>query len=287
MTFAPSAFEHYFFNERDFYIKRDDLLSKTFSGNKARKFYYFLTHDFPHIAHIISYGSNQSNAMYSLSEIARLRGWKFTYFCNHIPSYLKENPMGNYAHALKNEMHIFESDLKREDALKSCDAQTLFIEEGGRQEEAQEGIALLAKELAEDIAREKIENPFIFLPSGTGTTALYLQKHLNIRVYTCPCVGDSEYLKQQWLMVEETHKKPIILESSKKFHYGKVYLELYDVWKHVQEQTGVVFDLVYDPIGWTVLLEHLDTLKGTPIYIHQGGILGNESMEERYKRKML
>lgn len=287
MTFSPSAFEYYFFSERNFYIKRDDLLSKTFSGNKARKFYYYLNHDFRHISHIVSYGSNQSNAMYSLSELARIKGWKFTYFCNHIPSYLKENPMGNYAHALKNKMRIFESDSKRDDALGCVDTHTLFIEEGGRQEEAQEGIALLANELREDIAREKLENPFIFLPSGTGTTALYLQKHLDIRVYTCPCVGDSEYLKQQWLMVEETLKKPIILESSKKFHYGKVYLELYDVWRHVQEQTGVVFDLVYDPIGWAILLEHLDTLKGTPIYIHQGGILGNESMEERYKRKML
>ena len=48
---------------------------------------------------------------------------------------------------------------------------------------------------------------------------------------------------------------------------------------------GVEFDLLYDPIGWKSLLEHEEKLDGTPIYIHQGGLLGNVSMEERYKRK--
>ena len=48
---------------------------------------------------------------------------------------------------------------------------------------------------------------------------------------------------------------------------------------------GVVFDLVYDPVGWNALLEHHALLDGTPIYLHQGGILGNASMIQRYARK--
>ena len=51
------------FDGHEFYIKRDDLISRDFSGNKARKFHYFLDHDLPQIDKIVSYGSNQSNAM--------------------------------------------------------------------------------------------------------------------------------------------------------------------------------------------------------------------------------
>ena len=113
-----------------------------------------------------------------------------------------------------------------------------------------------------------------------------MQKHLSFPVYTCPTVGDSAYLQKQWTMVEpETIHLPIILTAAKKFHYGKLYPELFELWQRLKHEMDVVFDLVYDPVGWSVLLEHLPHLHGTPIYVHQGGILGNSSMEERYKRK--
>lgn len=286
MLFSPSPFEKRTFENQLFYLKRDDLLDKDFSGNKARKFHSFLTHDFPIIKRVISSGSNQSNAMYSLSILARLKGWEFIYVCDHIPSFLKANPMGNYKASLANGVKIVESSLRTEEVLKWLDEESLVVEEGGRQKEAEEGVAVLAKELLRDIKTQNIQNPYVFLPSGTGTTALFLQKHLPFPVYTCPTVGDSAYLQKQWEMVEpHLERYPTILETNKKYHYGKLYVEFYVLWQRLKEEMGVEFDLVYDPVGWTALLEHLPHLEGTPIYIHQGGILGNSSMEERYKRK--
>ena len=48
MKYTNSPIEKINFNNKNFFIKRDDLLNKDFSGNKARKFYYFLikTHPF-------------------------------------------------------------------------------------------------------------------------------------------------------------------------------------------------------------------------------------------------
>jgi len=284
MSFSPSPFQKHCLNGTTFYIKRDDLLDPNFSGNKARKFYHFLVHDFPHIRRVISYGSNQSNAMYSLSVLAQMKGWEFLYYCDHIPKTLKENPSGNYKYALQNNIKIMESIHKYDDSLKQMDAVSLHVEEGGRQKEAEEGIRLLADELLLDIAHAGIEQPYIFLPSGTGTTALFLQKHLPYPVFTCSCVGDSMYLQKQFEMLGEGHF-PTILSSEKKYHYGKLYVELYVLWETLRQEMGIEFDLVYDPLGWKVLLEHLQYLRGTPIYIHQGGLLGNVSMEERYKRK--
>ena len=67
MNYINSPIEQITFNKQRYFIKRDDLLDVDFSGNKARKFYYFLKNDFPKIKKIVSSGSAQSNAMYSLS----------------------------------------------------------------------------------------------------------------------------------------------------------------------------------------------------------------------------
>lgn len=285
MNFTHSPFQKHFFNNKAIYIKRDDLLDPHFSGNKARKFYYFLTHDFPHIKRIISYGSNQSNAMYSLSILAQIKGWEFIYFCDHIPEFLKVNPIGNYKYALQNGMKVMESKQKHKDSLSVVDEYSLHVEEGGRQSEAQEGIKILADELIADIKKANIQNPYLFLPSGTGTTALFLQKYLPFKVFTCSCVGDEVYLQKQFELLSLNGPFPTILKGMQKYHYGKLYVKLYVLWQKIKEKMGIEFDLMYDPVGWSVFLEHIDLLEGTPIYIHQGGILGNISMIERYKRK--
>ncbi|WP_263832989.1 1-aminocyclopropane-1-carboxylate deaminase/D-cysteine desulfhydrase [Sulfurospirillum oryzae] len=286
MFFPPSPFEKRTFNQQTFCLKRDDLLDKDFSGNKARKFHYFLTHDFPHITRVVSSGSNQSNAMYSLSVLARLKGWEFVYVCDHIPSFLKENSIGNYKAALENGMKIVESSMREEEVQRWLDERSLHVEEGGRQCEAEEGVKRLAKELVDDVKTHGLSDPYLFLPSGTGTTALFLQKHLPFPIFTCNTVGDSAYLQKQWKMVEPNlNFYPTILETNKKYHYGKLYVEFYVLWQRLKLEMGVEFDLVYDPVGWTALLEHLPRLKGTPIYVHQGGLLGNVSMLARYARK--
>lgn len=286
MTFTPSPLEKHHFKDELFYIKRDDLLDIDFSGNKARKFEYFLVNDFPKIKQIVGFGSNQSNAMYSLSVLAKMKGWKFIYFCDHIPSFLRDNPVGNYKYALANGMELRLSNDKNTDANSLNDDKTIVVQEGGRQIEAKLGLKNLALELIVDIKKENIKNPYIFLPSGTGTTALFLQKYLPFKVFTCSTVGDDLYLKTQWDMIDKNMLEyPNILNSKKKYHYGKLYPEAYQLWKDLKDEMGVEFDLLYDPIGWIKFLENKERLKGTPIYIHQGGLKGNESMKARYERK--
>ena len=281
--FHSSSTELVSFEENNFFIKRDDLIDKEFSGNKARKLFYYLFNDFPNIKKLISYGSIQSNSMYSLSVLAKLKGWEFEYFIDHIPSYLKENPQGNYLHAINNGMKLNIS--KPQPLIK--DKSILFIEEGARDKKAQYGLEVLANEIKEWQNQNSIKELDIFLPSGTGTTALYLQKYMpQNRVYTTPCVGDKEYLISQFNMLEkDKYIYPTILTISKKHHFGKLYLQNYEIWLKLQTETKIEFDLLYDPLGWRVLLSNIKTFSNPILYIHQGGLLGNESMLKRYKRK--
>jgi 1-aminocyclopropane-1-carboxylate deaminase/D-cysteine desulfhydrase-like pyridoxal-dependent ACC family enzyme len=278
----PSPIEPIYFEGHSFYLKRDDLLHPDFSGNKARKLHYFLKNDFPLIDTIVSYGSAQSNAMYSLSVLAKMRGWKFAYYVDHIADYLIANPHGNYKVALENGMQITVGQ-----AIPTPTDNILSIEEGGRQKEASYGIEILAQEIISWQKENNLKEINVFLPSGTGTTALFLQKYLpHNRVYTNPCVGDSDYLKKQFFQLEADEKNhPTILTLEKKHHFGKLYKDNYKIWLKLQQQTGVLFDLLYDPLGWRTLLAHLESIAKPILYIHQGGVLGNESMLPRYERK--
>ncbi len=286
----PSPIEEKTFRGHSFYLKRDDLISSEFSGNKARKFHYFLDHNFPHITKVVSYGSAQSNAMYSLSVLAKLKGWEFDYYVEHIASYLEQNPHGNYKYALSNGMNLH---VGRGIPTPTSKEDSLFIEEGGRQKEAEYGLKFLAQEILEWKMEQGIEELNIFLPSGTGTTALYLSKAFSVgvggipkpTVFTVPCVGDVNYLKEQFLMLEKDEKfHPKIITPSKKRHFGKLYRDSYNIWLELQADIGIEFDLLYDPHGWLTLLENPQIFEKPTLYIHQGGLIGNESMLRRYQR---
>ena len=282
MNYINSPIEQITFNKQRYFIKRDDLLDVDFSGNKARKFYYFLKNDFPKIKKIVSSGSAQSNAMYSLSVLCKLKNLEFDYYVDHIASFLKENPSGNYQSALKNKMNI-----KEEPLPLTFEDDTLYINEGGAVKEASYGIEILANEIKIWAKENEIENLKVFLPSGTGTTALFLQKYLPFDVLTCACVGNEEYLEKQFNELE-TKNHPTIIKTEKKYHFGKLYKEFYEIHNELLHQTNIEFDLLYDSLGWICFEKYIKDLEDKNfqfLYIHQGGILGNISMLKRYENK--
>jgi len=78
-----------------------------FNGNKARKLEYFLNAGLGGIKRIVSYGSSQSNAMYSLSVFAKIKGLEFHYVVSNLNSNLAANPIGNFKFSLKNGMKVY------------------------------------------------------------------------------------------------------------------------------------------------------------------------------------
>jgi len=125
----------------------------------------------------------------------------------------------------------------------------------------------------------------VFIQSGTGTTAVFLQKHLNHKVYTTHNIGDAEYLQKQFsLLVQDTKLDPTIIKSPKKYQFGKLYNEFYNIWHKINEETGIEFELLYDPVTLIVMHEAQKKINGEIMYIHSGGTFGNESMINRYTR---
>ncbi len=145
----------------------------------------------------------------------------------------------------------------------------------------------LANELLAQLGAHP-ERYVVALPSGTGTTALYLHKALRdhqLEVVTCACVGGDAYLRAQFESLgEKSH--PHILTLDNAHHFGKLYRQDFDIWQALLSQTHVEFDLLYDPMMWRCLLPWLQERPDKQlVYIHQGGLLGNQSMLPRYRRK--
>ena len=278
-----SSIEKFIFDGRTFYVKRDDLIDLYLSGNKYRKLYSLINTPSKNLDKIISYGGTQSNAMLSIAALCRSKGWIFEYYTKSL--HVKENSISNYVQALGFGMIHKElnDDLYRDfiaSLTLNLDEKTFVLHQGGADQSAKLGVELLAKEIrASDLHVRALATP-----SGTGTTALYLALSLpQYKVYTTPTIGDKSYLLEQMSALEKVPDNLIILESEKKYHFAKPYKEFIDLHVRLQK-AGIVFDLVYAPKLWKMILEKTDE---EILYIHSGGTTGNASMLERYRYKGL
>ena len=167
MLINNSPVSQFQFNQRTIYVKRDDLLDPNFSGNKARKLAYFLTQPSADIDTLISYGGNQSNLMYSLSCLAKLKNWQFIYYTNQISSQAQLNAAGNLAASLANGMQIIPTKTKlnllAQDLATNLASNQLLIQQGGAQSEAEFGIQQLAAEIRQWAAQQNFAQLAIFL----------------------------------------------------------------------------------------------------------------------------
>ena len=266
------------FRGRDWFIKRDDLLHP-FPGNKGRKLLGLLALDWSGIRQIVSHGGNQSNAMLAVARLARMRGRPFRYYTRPIPAWLRAEPVGNLREALALGMELVETRSAPDPAGFGEDG--LFIPQGVADALAEPGLAQLARELAGFVRDQGLAQPTVFLPSGTGATAFFLQRHSPWPVLTVPCVGDAAYLREQFARLGPP-PWPRVLEPLPSHPFARPRPEYLALWHELRDATGIEFDLVYDPPGWLALLRNAPP--GPVIYVHCGGVEGNATMLARYRR---
>ncbi len=277
---------------REFFVKRDDLIDPLLSGNKARKLYRLMQAESGQYKAITSYGGTQSNAMLSIAALCHQKGWQFHYTSKPVPDYLRRNPTGNLKMALELGMQLHEVAHDEYNdavlALKSIrDASTLFVPQGGADPIAQQGIEQLAEEIRQWRQANGIERLYVVTPSGTGTTACYLAIALaDAEVLTTPAVGEKDYLLTQMRCLGEVPANLNILDNSKKHHFAKPYRELLATYQELIS-AGIEFDLIYGALMWHTLFQHIDRFEGTILYVHSGGLIGNETMLARYRHKRM
>ena len=286
----PSRVDLVKFRGRSFYIKRDDLIDPCLSGNKYRKLYALRQTPSNTYKKVISYGGGQSNAMLSIACLCKSKGWEYHYYTKTLPSYLKNGLEGNLEQAIELGMIVhevshenYEAQVKALQALE--EEGTLVISQGGADEIASKGVEVLANEINLWKKEKNLAKLIVVLPSGTGSTSLYLKAFLNkdIELYTVVLVGDEAFQLEQWKRLSNGPYPKILPSAKKKF--AKPYDEYLEIYQELKSETKIEFDLIYAPKTWIQITEQLLESESEILYIHTGGVSGNQTMLERYKHK--
>lgn len=234
--------------------------------------------------HLYSYGGANSNAMLALAQLSAEKNASFSYFTRELHDRVKEMAGGNYSRAIELGMNHIELDQVAYET-KSFKSQSLFIPQGVHCALAEPGIAELAREIQDFQQQNNLPDLHVVLPSGTGTTAVYLAKHLNCRVWTVPCVGSAAYLKKQ--MAELSSESVEIIPPFPKVRFGSLSQKLLNVYDELLRDTKIEFDLLYGALTWSSLFHRWRDFEDKPLmYIHSGGVEGNTSQLKRYKRNV-
>ena len=237
--------------------------------------------------------------MASIAALCKRKGWPFLYITKVLSTTLKQVKSGNLEAALDDGMELIEvmheeyrdvvsslhSDLPNARVQKR--EGDLVLAQGGADLGAKEGV----EQLAEEISVWQLENGSkeltVVTPSGTGTTAYFLAISLpEVTVITTPLIGSVEYLEEQMAYLGALPGNLTILETQKKYRFGKTYAEYITVYQALLDQ-GIEMDLLYAPKMLIALSENMDKIEGNLFYVHSGGVKGNSSMLERYVNKEL
>jgi len=286
----PTPVEPFAFAGERYYVKRDDLIHPLYSGNKFRKLHAFFQLPSERIERVCSFGGIQSNAMLSIAALCAEKGWTFDYTAKTVPEHLRRHPMGNFQQALELGMRLTEvHSMQYDAAVKALQSRcalssdrSLLIPQGGASTLAHQGIAVLAEEIRAWKTMEGVNRLTVITPSGTGTTAGYLATALpECRIVTVAAVADPAYLHEQIGRLMPLPENLTILPT--RYRFGRLNDALLKTY-HALHDGGIEFDLLYAPVMWLALKDYRKEIDGEVLYVHSGGIGGNETMLARYHR---
>jgi len=210
--------------------------------------------------------------------------------------------------------------VRAESAISRADH---FIPDGGQWAGAEPGVAALGRAIGDwwktrpggglDVPRRAQSGRRsldVVLPSGTGTTALFLARHVppGVQVYAVPCNGSGEQLRRRMEYLDArsggvgVYPSVLLPPADVTCALGKVSSPLLRHWRDAACD-GVFLDLVYGPVAWAAMeacdwqpscKEHagdeasgevggvIDLQSRDLLYINTGGYEGLEYQMQRY-----
>jgi len=228
--------------------------------------------------------------MLAMAYLAHQKNWTFEYFTKTIPLHVKQHPEGNYKKALDLGMHVIEVphdqfEVRIRELFLHVNPHEVLVPQGGADAIAERGIAVLADEIQAWKENNQIDKLTVITPSGTGTTAYYLANSLpTCHVVSTAVVGDTNYLKTQMQALGDMPKNLHLITTEKRYRFATPYREFYEIYQELLE-SGIEFDLIYAPKMWLALIENIKSFDGDFLYVHSGGVSGNETMLQRYAFK--
>lgn len=275
----------------ELWVKRDDLIHETISGNKWRKLKYnFETAEKEGHSTLLTFGGAFSNHLIAtaaaakqkkLKSIGIIRGEESKELSDTL---LECEANGMQLHFVSREQYRKKTEKKFLEELKNDFGKFYLIPEGGANNWGSKGCG-------EIITEDLLNVNHIAVAAGTGTTAsgilAVVPKNTNVLVF--PVLKGVEYLKKEILDYSNNIHKEKNLQFISKYHFGgyaKITEELVVFTNEFFNTYQVKLDLVYTAKLFYGLFDLIDKghfEEGSRILaIHTGGIQGNRGMQKRY-----
>lgn len=238
-------------NNKEIYIKRDDLIHPLISGNKWRKLQGQAiqnTHE-----HIVTFGGAFSNHLVAVAYFAYILGVKSIGFVRTDKIDIKNPTLilcRRYNMQLipinRNEYKEKEHCPTAQKYLSNID-NYLIIPEGGTNVHSSDGFIHVLEEIEGQLGTIP---DIICCAYGTGGTSIGIASHMNLttKLMINPALKGivDEKIKQE--IVEASHKKSTSIEIIPPFNnlrYGKVTDEILQTCETFLQEHGILLDPIY------------------------------------------
>ena len=263
------------------YLLREDRIMDEASGNKLRKLLPNLKAALSAgINRIVTFGGAYSNhiaataaagQMFGFETIGLIRGEELAQKINENPTLSQAHRIGMKLYFLNRSEYKRRSDPVYLDELRARFAPCLIIPEGGSNDLAIEGVALMTRALPKKFR-------ILCTPIGTGGTMAGVLNgaHLGRKVWGFSVLKGIDFRAQM-----SRYGNDIPREFFDEYHFGgyaKANNELIDFINNFKAQTGIALDPVYTGkmmFGLIDLLRKNPSIKAQEILaIHTGGLQG-------------
>ncbi len=269
------------FLDHAFLVKREDTSDSPYNGNKRRKLHSLLTGHCGTPAKIISCGGNQSNAMLAIANAARELSIPFHYYTRRISTFLLSHPSGNFQKSILAGARFIESKSPCEEARKNAGTEDLFLPTGIAHPCAEQGIAMLAMEFVEQLGTSQPVG--LYMAAGSFTTAYYLAKHIpenfQLRIVSLAEKKIRSPFPETPFPTERIEQIPLPFS----FPFGSLHDAVPSMYNRLKN-AGIEFDLLYDVPAWLALEHYRFPENEAAVFLHGGGLEGNETMLARYRQ---
>jgi 1-aminocyclopropane-1-carboxylate deaminase len=283
-------------HEIKLFVKRDDLIHHEISGNKYRKLKYNLEYILNNnISSIITFGGAYSNHLYATAALCNYYGLQ-SYGVVRGDGLDPDNPTLQFC--IKNGMTLHfvcreeYRNKNNSSVVKKIIAQynsAYVIPEGGSNQLSLLGVEEIWSELSVQLDKTP---DYLFCAIGTGTTIAGLLKSAPDK---CKLLGfpvlKTNHLEKEVLTLAGENKKGN-LSCHMDYHFGgyaKTTDQLRNFIKEFEAQTGIPIDTVYNAkalYGFFDLVEKgLITKGSTIVWLHTGGLQGNDGMQYMISKK--
>jgi 1-aminocyclopropane-1-carboxylate deaminase len=267
------------------YIKRDDLIHPTVSGNKWRKLKYNLEEArLKEATTLLTFGGAFSNHLYASAAAGAFTGFETIGIVRgENPGIAKSSTLqfceeqGMKLHYVSREEYKLRNSEDYLTKIKEQFGQPFIIPEGGTSQWALKGV----QELTEEVNLQLSQPPdYYAVAAGTGGTAAGILSS-GARVLAFSVLKGGGFLEEEILNLTGQNNKENRLKLLTEYHfkgYAKYTQELIDFIQNFKDQHGIQLEQVYTAkmlFGLYDLIEKGYFKEGSRIVaVHTGGLQG-------------